>query len=129
MSEAAVTQRGSRAPGDDRAFAPAWPAPDARRRLQLALGALWLLDAILQYQPVMFTRAFSQMLAAAADGNPAFVSRRSLGRPSRGAASGGAEHDLRHHPAAAGPRHGLAAHGPARAGGVDRLGPGRVVVR
>ncbi len=76
MSEAAVTQRGTRAPGDDHALAPAgWPAPDARRRLQLALGALWLLDAILQYQPVMFTRAFSQMLAAAAEGNPAFVSR------------------------------------------------------
>lgn len=76
MSEAAVTQRGTRAPGDNHAFAPAgWPAPDARRRLQLALGALWLLDAILQYQPVMFTRAFSQMLAAAAEGNPAFVSR------------------------------------------------------
>jgi hypothetical protein len=76
VSEAAVTQRGTRAPGDDRALAPAgWPAPDARRRLQLALGALWLLDAILQYQPVMFTRAFSQMLAATAEGNPAFVSR------------------------------------------------------
>ena len=76
MSEAAVTQRGTRAPGDDRAFAPAaWRAPDVRRRLQLALGALWLLDAILQYQPVMFTRAFSQMLAATAEGNPAFVSR------------------------------------------------------
>jgi hypothetical protein len=76
VSEAAVTQRGTRAPGDDRAFAPAaWRAPDVRRRLQLALGALWLLDAILQYQPVMFTRAFSQMLAAAAEGNPAFVSR------------------------------------------------------
>jgi hypothetical protein len=76
VSEAAVTQRGTRAPGDDHALAVAgWPAPDARRRLQLALGALWLLDAILQYQPVMFTRAFSQMLAAAAEGNPAFVSR------------------------------------------------------
>jgi hypothetical protein len=76
VSEAAVTQRGTRALGDDHALAPAgWPAPDARRRLQLALGAFWLLDAILQYQPVMFTRAFSQMLAAAAEGNPAFVSR------------------------------------------------------
>ena len=76
MSEAAVTQRGTRAPGDYHAVTPAdWPTPDARRRLQLALGALWLLDAILQYQPVMFTRAFSQMLAAAAQGNPAFVSR------------------------------------------------------
>jgi hypothetical protein len=76
VSEAAVTQRGTPALGDDRALAPAgWPVPDAQRRLQLALGALWLLDAILQYQPVMFTRAFSQMLAAAAEGNPALVSR------------------------------------------------------
>jgi hypothetical protein len=76
VSEIAVTQRGTGAPGDSRALAPAdWAVPDARRRLQLALGALWLLDAILQYQPVMFTRAFSQMLAAAAPGNPAFVSQ------------------------------------------------------
>jgi hypothetical protein len=75
VSEIAVTQRGTGAPGDSRALAPAdWAAPDARRRLQLSLGALWLLDAILQYQPVMFTRAFSQMLAATAPGNPAFVS-------------------------------------------------------
>ena len=76
MSEMAVTQRGSRALGDHRAAGAAgWAAPDARRRLQLALGALWLLDAILQYQPVMFTRAFGQMLAAAAAGNPALVSQ------------------------------------------------------
>ena len=76
MSEIVVTQRGTRAPGDARTLAPAdWAAPDARRRLQLALGALWLLDAILQYQPVMFTRALGQMLAAAAPGNPAFVSQ------------------------------------------------------
>ena len=76
MTEIAITQRGSHAPGDGRALAAAgWAAPDARRRLQLALGALWLLDAILQYQPVMFTRAFGQMLAAAAPGNPALVSR------------------------------------------------------
>ena len=91
MSEAAVTQRGTHAPGDHHAVTPAdWPAPDARRRLQLALGALWLLDAILQYQPIMFTRAFSQMLATAAQGNPAFVSLADpLERPPRGAASGG----------------------------------------
>jgi hypothetical protein len=50
-----------------------WEPPDARRRLQLALAAAWLLDAVLQYQSVMFTRAFARMLAAAADGNPAVV--------------------------------------------------------
>ncbi len=49
------------------------PAPDARRRLQLALAAAWLLDAALQYQPFMFTKAFSRALAAAAQGNPAVV--------------------------------------------------------
>jgi hypothetical protein len=48
----------------------AWAAPDARRMLQLALGAVWLLDAVLQYQPFMFTRAFGHMLAATAPGNP-----------------------------------------------------------
>jgi hypothetical protein len=67
--------------------APAWPAspaapawdtwrpPDTRRLLQLALGALWLLDAILQYQEVMFTRSFGQSLAATAAGNPAVLAR------------------------------------------------------
>ena len=31
--------------------------PDAGRRLRLALAAIWLLDAALQYQPFMFTKA------------------------------------------------------------------------
>jgi hypothetical protein len=48
-------------------------APDTRRRLQLLLAGIWLLDAVLQYQPVMFTRAFPRMLAESAPGNPAFV--------------------------------------------------------
>jgi hypothetical protein len=47
--------------------------PDRRRALQLALAGIWLLDAALQYQPVMFTRAFGQTLAASAMGNPAVV--------------------------------------------------------
>lgn len=45
--------------------------PDARRLLQLTLAAIWLLDAVLQYQPFMFTSGFSKMLAGTADGNPA----------------------------------------------------------
>jgi hypothetical protein len=48
-------------------------APDVRRRLQLALAAIWLLDGMLQCQPVMFTRAFPQMLAGTARGNPALI--------------------------------------------------------
>src|SRR5215469_14183572 len=54
---------------------PAAQPPDVRRALQLGLASVWLLDAFLQYQPVMFTRAFGQMLAATAVGNPGFVAR------------------------------------------------------
>ena len=48
-------------------------APDRRRWLQLGLAAIWLLDAVLQYQPSMFTTGFSQMIGATAQGNPAVV--------------------------------------------------------
>jgi hypothetical protein len=44
-----------------------------RRWLQLALAAIWLLDAILQLQSFMFTKGFGQMLAATAAGNPAVI--------------------------------------------------------
>ncbi|MGB6613074.1 MAG: hypothetical protein WBE95_03245 [Trebonia sp.] len=44
-----------------------------RRALQIALGAVWLLDAALQYQPYMFTRGFPGMLAMAATGQPSIV--------------------------------------------------------
>jgi hypothetical protein len=47
--------------------------PDQRRKLQLALAALWLLDGVLQFQPFMFGRGFPQMLAASAPGNPALL--------------------------------------------------------
>jgi hypothetical protein len=51
----------------------AWHPPDARRVLQLALAAVWLLDAVLQYQSFMFSKGFSQMLAGTAAGNPAVI--------------------------------------------------------
>jgi hypothetical protein len=45
-----------------------------RRALQLALGVIWLLDAALQFQPYMFTRAFPhEVLAPVGPGNPAWV--------------------------------------------------------
>jgi hypothetical protein len=50
-------------------------ALDPRRMLQLALGALWLLDGMLQFQPAMFGKGFPQMLAGGAPGNPALVAR------------------------------------------------------
>ncbi|HYZ54879.1 MAG TPA: hypothetical protein VE733_15435 [Streptosporangiaceae bacterium] len=52
-----------------------WEVPDIRRVLQLVLAAVWLLDGVLQYQSFMFTKAFGQMLAATALGNPAVVAR------------------------------------------------------
>jgi hypothetical protein len=48
-------------------------APDFRRCLELVLAGLWLLDALLQFQAVMFTTDFARMIGAAAAGNPAFV--------------------------------------------------------
>lgn len=52
-----------------------------RRRLQIALAVLWLLDAALQYQPFMFSREFAtQVLAPTAEGNPAPVGGSSGGR-------------------------------------------------
>ncbi len=64
--------------GGGRPLAPdtpiARPAHDTRRRLQLALAAVWLLDGILQFQPFMFTKDFAtQVLAPTAQGNPAPV--------------------------------------------------------
>ncbi|HJY55511.1 MAG TPA: hypothetical protein VJ418_03945 [Streptosporangiaceae bacterium] len=50
-------------------------ALEPRRALQLALGALWLLDGMLQFQPSMFGRGFPRMLAGSAQGNPAVVAR------------------------------------------------------
>jgi hypothetical protein len=47
---------------------------DPRRKLQLALSAIWLFDGILQYQPSMFTKAFPQMLGDSAHGNPGGLS-------------------------------------------------------
>jgi hypothetical protein len=48
---------------------------DPRRALQLALAGLWLLDAVLQYQPFMYTSGFAQMLGETADGNPRVIAR------------------------------------------------------
>jgi hypothetical protein len=50
-------------------------ALDARRALQLALAGTWLLDAVLQYQPFMYTSGFARMLGGTADGNPSVIAR------------------------------------------------------
>jgi hypothetical protein len=53
--------------------ADTWTAPDARRKLQLALAGIWLLDAILQFQAFMFSKGFAQMLAGTGPGNPGVI--------------------------------------------------------
>jgi hypothetical protein len=50
-----------------------WTAPDARRKLQLLLAGIWLLDAILQFQAFMFSKGFAQMLGATGPGNPGVI--------------------------------------------------------
>src|SRR5271165_6088148 len=50
---------------------------DLQRTFQLVLATVWLLDAVLQIQPFMFTRGsngFSGMLNGLASGNPNWVS-------------------------------------------------------
>ena len=54
---------------------PAARSLDARRALQLALAGVWLLDAVLQYQSFMFSKAFAQMIGGTATGNPAVIAR------------------------------------------------------
>ena len=46
-----------------------------RRGIQLALGLLWILDGLLQFQPGMFSRRFAtQVIAPAGAGQPGFIS-------------------------------------------------------
>lgn len=61
------------APSADPAADSRPAAPDKTRRLQLVLAVLWLLDAVLQLQAVMFTPGFARTLGATAHGNPAVI--------------------------------------------------------
>jgi hypothetical protein len=52
------------------------PTRDLQRTFQLALATIWLLDAVLQLQPIMFTpgsNGFSAMLRSQASGNPSWI--------------------------------------------------------
>lgn len=74
MSNAATV--GDRPQWEGRPHTGAWAAStpvDFRRALQLGLAGLWLLDAALQYQGVMFSKAFGQMLRGASQGNPGVI--------------------------------------------------------
>jgi hypothetical protein len=71
MSQSLAAGRAAPRPAAQQRLASLEP----RRALQLALGVLWLLDGMLQFQPSMFGRGFPQMLAGSAAGNPAAVAR------------------------------------------------------
>ena len=71
MSDVVAIAGGVSVRGAVDAASPGRHLPDLARRLQLGLAGLWLLDAALQYQPAMFTRAFPHLLAGASRGNPA----------------------------------------------------------
>jgi hypothetical protein len=69
-NSATLTQSSGRIPvASDRA-APS----SARRRLQLVLAGLWVLDGLLKLQPFMFTKDFAPMtLADASAGAPGWL--------------------------------------------------------
>jgi hypothetical protein len=74
-SAQATLRRGPRRARAWRDWAADLQSTGPRRGLQVALGLIWLLDAALQYQPAMFTKAFpAQMLVPSAAGQPGFVS-------------------------------------------------------
>jgi hypothetical protein len=83
MCSTLVLPRGTRASHAHRGFAIGSTARAIRARiaaltwqrgLQLALAAIWLVDAVLQAQPYMFSRAFAaSTLAGSATGSPALI--------------------------------------------------------
>ena len=57
---------------------PAAGPKDLQQTARLALATMWLLDAVLQIQPFMFTpgtNGFSGMLGGVGAGNPSWVAR------------------------------------------------------
>lgn len=73
-----MTEHAERAPAT--AWSRTWSTGDSawpritRRRIQVALGLLWILDGLLQFQPAMFTTKFAtQVIAPAGVGQPGFV--------------------------------------------------------
>jgi hypothetical protein len=73
MTESVATSGGAAWPSSAAVAEERSAVPGQRRRLQLVLAGIWLLDAVLQYQSFMFTKAFAQMLGGTAAGNPAVI--------------------------------------------------------
>ena len=119
-----------RRPGDALPGRPTG-GPRACRGLQVTLGLTWLLDAALQYQPSMFTRAFPVMMLAPGGGRPAGHRAGPVTLAARLVAASPAAWNA----AFATVQLALAAglffrrHGPCRAGGHRRLGAVGMVAR
>jgi hypothetical protein len=73
MTELAVGR--DRAGWRERTGAATSSGRDARRVLQLALAATWLLDGLLQYQSSMYSPMFGEMIGDTATGNPGVIAR------------------------------------------------------
>ena len=76
--EKATTERAARPVSVPSRAGLSRPPTDLQRTFQLLLATVWLLDAVLQLQPFMFTggaNGFSGMLSGAAAGNPGWFHR------------------------------------------------------
>ena len=106
---------------------------DLQRTFQLILATIWLLDAVLQIQPFMFTRGssgFSGMLNGLASGNPELgVPHHHVERIDRLPPPDPDQSVLRPHPVRDRFWHRLEEIVQAGAGALHRLGPGSLVVR
>jgi hypothetical protein len=77
IAEAEVDGTTGTVTGEAQPVWPRRPKRDLQRTFQLLLATVWLLDAVLQLQPFMFTRGsngFSGMINGLAGGNPGWVS-------------------------------------------------------
>ena len=76
MAVVEAAERSSPAIVNRQTAASTSPPRDLQRTFQLILATIWLLDAVLQIQPFMFTRGsngFSGMLNGLSGGNPSWV--------------------------------------------------------
>ena len=60
--------------GNPLAGARAYFASDSRRAIQSALGLIWLIDGLLQFQSFMYSNGFPQMLTGMEAGQPHWLS-------------------------------------------------------
>ena len=108
------------------------PPRDLQRTFQLILATIWLLDAVLQIQPFMFTPVERVQRNVERDrrvGTPAGWPTRSRGTSRSIPPTGSDQFGLCRRPVRHRLRHRLAEVGQACTGALGRVGPRRLVVR